>query len=259
MEAMKPLAGRAAIVTGAAEGPKASLGAAFARRLAADGASVVLADVRDCRPVVTDIEAAGGTAVAVAADVSKEASVKELVEAATREFGPVSILVNNAAIGSNTPPVALDDLSVETWDELMAVNVRGSFLCAKAVAPLMASRGYGKIVNIGSTTSQEGLALRLHYVVAKGAIATMTRALARELGPKGIRVNTLAPGFVMSRAVEQAMSQRPGLHKAVLAARSIPSDVCADDLLGTLSYLCGAASDAITGQFISVDCGAYFT
>jgi NAD(P)-dependent dehydrogenase (short-subunit alcohol dehydrogenase family) len=255
---MTALQGRVAVVTGAAEGPKASLGAAFARCLADAGAIVVACDKRDCGPVAAEIAGKGGQARAMTVDVSQEDSVRDMFAELATAFGRVDILVNNAAVGSNIPPVALRDLDVASWDEVMGVNVRGSFLCAKHVAPIMAVRNYGKIVNIGSTTSREGLPQRLHYVVAKGAIETMTRALARELGPSGIRINCLAPGLVMSRAIEQALSARPGLHEAVLSARSIHSDIEAADLLKTLIYLCSPDSDPVTGQFVAVDNGATF-
>jgi NAD(P)-dependent dehydrogenase (short-subunit alcohol dehydrogenase family) len=253
------LDGRVAVVTGAAQGQKASLGSLFAKHLAQEGATVVLADRQDCALVAAEISAAGGTAISVMADLSQEADVRHLFDQAVGAYGRLDILVNNAAVGSNIPPVPLADLDVGTWDQAMEVNVRGTFLCSKHAAPIMARNRYGKIVNIGSTTSREGLAQRLHYVVAKGAIETMTRALARELGASGIRVNTLAPGLVMSRAIEQAMAARPGLHQAVLSARSIPEDVAGADLLATLAYLCSPASDAVNGQYIAIDNGSYFT
>lgn len=256
---MERLAGRVAIVTGAAHGPKAAIGSVFAKALAAEGVSVVAADRNDTSSVVREIEAAGGTALALSVDVRDEASVKAMVAAAEQRFGRLDILVNNAVVGSNIPPIPLADLTVEAWDELMAVNARGPFLCAKAAAPIMRRQQYGKIINIGSTTMIEGLTHRLHYLAAKGAVMAMTRALARELGPDGIRVNTVAFGLIMNPAVEQSMKGRPGLHEHVLAARSIKQDVYAEELTGTLIYLASADSDAVTGQFIIVDKGAIFS
>jgi len=256
---MSVLGGRIAIVTGAAGGAKASLGSLFARRLARHGASIVLVDRQDCTPVAEEIIQDGGKALALTADISSEAEVRQVFEQADEIFGGVDILINNAAVGSNIPPVPLSELDTDTWDRTMAVNVRGTFLCSKVAAAIMARRGYGKIVNIGSTTSREGLSQRLHYVVSKGAIEAMTRSLARELGGQGIRVNTLAPGLVMSRAIEQAMAARPGLHQAVLAARCVHEDVVGEDLLESLVYLCSPASAALNGQFIAIDNGSYFT
>jgi NAD(P)-dependent dehydrogenase (short-subunit alcohol dehydrogenase family) len=255
---MQRLAGRVAIVTGAAHGPKASIGVTFAKALAAEGASVVVAARRDCSDVAAEIKAAGGNALALHVDVKEEPSIQEMVARTVEKFGRLDILVTNAAVGSNIPPIPLEKMAVEEWDELMRVNVRGPFLCAKAAAPVMRAQKYGKIINIGSTTMIEGLTERLHYVTAKGAILAMTRALARELGPDGIRVNTIAFGLIMSPAVEAAMKGRPGLHEHVLAARSIPADTYPADLAGTLVYLASADSDSVTGQFVIVDNGAMF-
>jgi NAD(P)-dependent dehydrogenase (short-subunit alcohol dehydrogenase family) len=253
------LKGKVAYITGAADGPKASLGAIFARGLAAAGVHVGLVDINSCATVVDEINASGGKAVAVRADVSSEEEVVRAFGELRAAIGEPTILVNNAAVGSNIPPVPVSSLAEEVWDKAMDVNVRGSFLCSKVASGMMAEAGYGKIVNIGSTVSRQSLDQRLHYVVAKGAIETMTRALAKELGKQGIRVNTLAPGFVMSRAVEKAMSERPGLHKQVLDARSIQQDIFAEDLTGTLLFLCAQASDPITGQYFSLDNGSFFT
>lgn len=253
------LAGRVAIVTGAAFGPKAALGSVFARRLGAEGAAVVVADIVDAEPVAAAIRADGGRAIAVRVDVTDEASVEAMAAAAVDRFGRVDILVNNAALGSNIPPVPIGALDVSEWDRVIAVVMRGSFLCAKAVAPRMARNGYGKIVNIGSTTMQDGLPNRLHYVSAKGGILAMTRALARELGGHGIRVNTLATGLVINPAVEEAYRSKPEVLRSVRSARSIQADITSADLTGPLIFLCSRDSDAITGQFVAVDNGAYFT
>jgi NAD(P)-dependent dehydrogenase (short-subunit alcohol dehydrogenase family) len=256
---MARLSGKVAIVTGAAAGPKAALGAVFAKAVAAEGAKVVLADARDCDSVAAEIAASGGSALPVLVDVRDETSVAAMIAATERKFGRLDILVNNAAIGSNIPPVAIEALGVDAWDELMAVNVRGTFLCTKAALPLMRKHGYGKIINLSSTTMLSGLSHRLHYVTSKGAVTAMTRAMARELGPSGIRVNSLAPGLVMNDSVAAAMAGRPGAHDYVLNARAIKKDVYAGDLIGTLIYLASPDSDAVTGQFLVVDNGGDYT
>jgi NAD(P)-dependent dehydrogenase (short-subunit alcohol dehydrogenase family) len=256
---MARLDGKVAIVTGAAAGPKAALGSVFAKALAAEGASVVLADARDCGPVAAEISESGGVAQALIVDVRDENSVAAMVAAAEQKFGRLDILVNNAAIGSNIPPVAIDDIAVDQWDDFMAVNVRGTFLCTKAAIPPMRKNGYGKIINLSSTTMLSGLSHRLHYVTSKGAITAMTRAMARELGPYGIRVNSLAPGLVMNDSVAAAMAGRPGAHDYVLNGRAIGKDVYADDLVGTLIYLASPDSDAVTGQFLVIDNGGDYT
>jgi NAD(P)-dependent dehydrogenase (short-subunit alcohol dehydrogenase family) len=256
---MGRLDGRVAIVTGAAHGDvRAALGSHFAKALAAEGAKVALADTKDCGSVVDEIAAAGGTATALRADVRDELSVKDMVSATVKRFGRLDILVNNAAVGSNIPPVSIGQLSIGDWDELMAVNVRGPFLCAKAAIPEMRRNGYGKIINVGSSTMVSGLPNRLHYVTAKGAILAMTRSMARELGPDGIRVNTIAYGLIMSPQSEHEFGEDPVRHKAYLAQRSMPVDMYPKDIVGTLVFLASADSDAMTGQFVNVDSGGVF-
>jgi len=256
---MPRLDGKVAIVTGAAPGPKAALGSVFAKALAAEGAKVVVADMKDCSAVASEIARQGGAAQAVAVDVRDAKSVAAMVEETEKTFGRLDILVNNAAIGSNIPPIAIEDIDVALWDEFMAVNVRGTFLCSKAAIAAMRRHDYGKIINLSSTTMLSGLSHRLHYVTTKGAIAAMTRSMARELGGFGIGVNSLAPGLVMNDSVAAAMAGRPGLHDFVLSTRSIKKDVFADELVGTLIYLASPESDAVTGQFLIVDNGGDYT
>lgn len=246
-------------MTGAAFGLKAALGSIFAQALAGEGAAVVAADIDDAESVAEAIRANGGRSCAVHVDVTDESSVKALVANTIERFGRLDILINNAARGSNIPPVPLGSLDVDEWDRVIAVCMRGSFLCAKAAAPAMALNHYGKIINIGSTTMQDGLPNRLHYVSAKGGILAMTRALARELGGQGIRVNTLATGLVMNPAVEEAYKSKPEVLRSIRSSRSIPDDITSADLIGPLIFLCSRESDAITGQFVAVDNGAYFT
>jgi NAD(P)-dependent dehydrogenase (short-subunit alcohol dehydrogenase family) len=256
---MPRLDGKVAIVTGAAPGPKAALGSVFAKALAAEGAKVVVADMKDCSAVASEIARQGGAAQAVAVDVRDAKSVAAMVAETEKTFGRLDILVNNAAIGSNIPPIAIEDIDVALWDEFMAVNVRGTFLCSKAAIAAMRRQSYGKIINLSSTTMLSGLSHRLHYVTTKGAIAAMTRSMARELGGFGIRVNSLAPGLVMNDSVAAAMAGRPGLHDFVLSTRAIKKDVFADELVGTLIYLASPESDAVTGQFLIVDNGGDYT
>jgi NAD(P)-dependent dehydrogenase (short-subunit alcohol dehydrogenase family) len=249
------LDGRVAIVTGAAYGERAAIGSFYAQALAPEGAKVTAADIKDCGSVVADITAAGGVAQSVFVDVREENSIAEIVAKTVERFGKLDILINNAAVGSNIPPVAIGDLSVAEWDNLMAVNVRGPFLCAKAAIPAMRRNGYGKIINVGSTTMMFGLTHRIHYVTAKGAILAMTRSLARELGPDGIRVNTIAYGLITSPAVEAEFKKNPARHEAILRTRAITQDVFPPDLVGTLIYLASNDSDLMTGQCIVVDAG----
>lgn len=253
------LEGKVAVVTGAAAGPKAALGSVFALGLAAEGAKLVVADIKDCGAVADAIAARNGMAHPVIVDVRDEESVAALMAETEKRFGRLDILVNNAAIGSNTPPIAIEDLPVALWDDVMAVNIRGTFNCTKAAIPLMRRNNYGKIINLGSSTMRNGFSHRLHYVASKGAIAAMTRSLAKELGAYGIRVNTLVPGLVMNESVAAGLAGKPGTREAVLNARSIKAELFAEQLLGTLIYLASPESDAVTGQFHVVDNGSDFT
>ncbi len=252
---MGRLDGRVAIVTGAAHGERAALGVAFAKALAGEGARVACADIRDPASLVAEIEADGGEALAVSTDVSSEEACREMVRRTVERFGGLDILVNNAAVGSNIAPVRIEDLSVQAWDHLMGVNVRGAFLCVKAALPEMRRAGYGKIINIGSTTMVSGLAERLHYVTAKGAILAMTRSLARELGPHGIRVNTFSYGMVISQLNEAEIAADAAMEQRIVGGRSMHVHTRAEDLTGALIFLAAADSDHMTGQCLVVDAG----
>ena len=253
---MGRLENRVAIVTGAAHGERAALGSHFAKALAAEGAKVAVADLKDCASIASEIESAGGEALGIRADVRDEQSVAAMVQATVKRFGRLDILVNNAAIGSNTPPVPVLQLGVSAWDELYAVNVRGPFLCVKAALPQMRRQKYGKIVNIGSQTMYLGLPNRLHYVSAKGAIMAMTRSLARELAPDGICVNTLAYGMISNPMTELEMERNPAHKARVFGPRMMQVHVRAEDIAGGLVFLASPESDRMTGQCLMIDPGS---
>ncbi|MBI3091973.1 MAG: glucose 1-dehydrogenase [Candidatus Tectomicrobia bacterium] len=244
------LQGKVAIVTGAAGG----IGQAYAKALAAAGASVVVADIKDGGATVAAITAAGGLALALACDVSDETSSQAMVRQAVDHFGGVDVLVNNAAMFAGVAVKPFDLISVEEWDHMMAVNVRGTFLCCRAVVPAMRERGKGKIINVSSSTILYGTPLLLHYVTSKGAVMALTRALAREVGRWNICVNSIAPGITLSDAVKE----HPRMAKwdaAVVQSRCIRRSEFPEDLTGTILYLASDASDFVTGQFITVDGG----
>jgi NAD(P)-dependent dehydrogenase (short-subunit alcohol dehydrogenase family) len=251
------LDGRSAIVTGGAKG----IGRHYSQALAAEGARVMIADIADGTALAGDIAARHGhNAVASATfDVSEEEAVRRVVAQTLERFGKIDILVNNAALFAPLPPVACTDIDVALWDRVMAVNVRGPFLMVKHVAPHMAAQGYGKIINIGSGTAYKGLASMLHYVTSKGAITAFTRALSRELGDQGIRVNTLAPGLVMSDTILENRAHIERARDRVVQSRALRRDELPEDLLGALVFLASAESDFITGQTIAVDGGSINT
>ena len=251
---MARLAGRTAIVTGGAKG----IGAHYSRALAAEGARVMIADIADGRELAQEIAAEHGANSVTSAivDVGDETSVKALVAATMERFGRIDVLVNNAALFAPLQETKCTEIDADLWDQVMAVNLRGPFLMVKHVAPHMTAQGYGKIINIGSGTAFRGIPLMLHYVTSKGGIMALTRALARELGEHGIRVNTLAPGFTLSDTV---MSENPGhvnsARDRAVASRSLRRDQHPQDLLGALIFLASAESDFVTGQTMMVDGG----
>jgi NAD(P)-dependent dehydrogenase (short-subunit alcohol dehydrogenase family) len=251
---MSRLSGRTAIVTGGAKG----IGRHYSRALAAEGARVMIADIADGTQLAQEIAAEyGANSVASAiTDVSDEHAVKALVAATMERFGRIDVLVNNAALFAPLQETKCTEIDADLWDKVMAVNLRGPFLMVKHVAPHMTAQGYGKIINIGSGTAYRGVPWMLHYVTTKGGIMAMTRALARELGEHGIRVNTLAPGFTMSDTV---IAENPGhvstARERAVQSRSLRRDEQPQDLLGALVFLSSADSDFITGQTIAVDGG----
>lgn len=250
---MMRLEGRVAVVTGAAQG----LGDAFARALAAQGAKVVVSDVNEQAgaSVVEAVRASGAEAEFVRCDVSDRTSVRALVDEATRRFGHIDVFVSNAAIFSGLSLTGIDDIAVEEWDRVMAVNVRGPFLCAQTVLPGMRARGYGRIINVASATVFKGTTGFLHYVTSKGAVVAMTRSLAREAGAAGVCVNALAPGLVLSQGVLENPAMRDALTPGVVAGRAIRREQVPDDLLGALVYLASEESRFMTGQVLVVDGG----
>jgi 3-oxoacyl-[acyl-carrier protein] reductase len=240
------------VVTGAAKG----LGRAYALALAGAGYAVAAADVLDASPVAAEIESAGGVALSLAVDVSDASATEEMARAVLERFGRIDALVNNAAIFTSIVKRPFDELTVEEWDRMFAVNVRGTWLCARAVAPAMKARRRGKIVNVSSMTVASGIPLFLHYVASKGAIVALTRALARELGEWGIAVNALSPDYVPHDPDYDA--RQPEMAGLIAAQRCFRRDATAADLVGTLLYLVGPGSDFVTGQDFWVNGGRLF-
>jgi NAD(P)-dependent dehydrogenase (short-subunit alcohol dehydrogenase family) len=244
------LSGRVAIVTGGAR----HIGARYARKLAEEGAAVVVADVLDGEPVANEIRSNGGKALALTVDVSSEADTNRMAAEAVTAFGRIDILVNNAAIFINIQRHPFYEISAEEWDRVSAVNIKGPFLCAKAVFPQMKKQKSGKIINISSSTVYWGTPNFLHYVASKAALIGMTRSLAREVGEFNICVNAIAPGLVE----HEGQNAPKALTELQLKERSIKRLQTPEDLLGTLVFLCSSDSDFMTGQTIVLDGGSIF-
>jgi 3-oxoacyl-[acyl-carrier protein] reductase len=239
------LDGKVAIVTGGGRG----IGARYCRGLA------LVADINEAgaRQVAGEV---GGTATRV--DVADEQSVRAMVDFTLTAHGRVDILINNAAIFTELvqPRKAFDEIPIEEWDRVMDVNVRGSWLCACAVAPHFRRQRSGVIINISSGTIYSGTAGFAHYVTSKAAVWGMARVLARELGPFGVRVNAITPGLTSSEMVQETYPSElltARAHERVFQREQQP-----EDLVGTMVFLCSDASAFITGQTFNVDGGAHF-
>ncbi|MEM7327477.1 MAG: SDR family oxidoreductase [Pseudomonadota bacterium] len=249
---MGRLTGKTAIVTGAAQG----IGRAYAESLASEGANVVVSDIADPSAAVDAIKAAGGQALGVTADVTSSESLQAMVQSAEASFGPVEILVNNAAVFASITLKPFTQISEDEWDMVMRVNVRGPFQAAKAVLPSMQKVGRGKIINVSSGTALRGAPMFLHYVSSKGAIIAQTRALSREVAKDNVHVNTLVVGLTESEGVKEH-AQLLGAAKApTIAMRAIQREMVPEDLLGALLFLASEDSDFVTGQSINIDGGA---
>ena len=230
------------------------IGKAYALGFAKEGAKVALPDIASADHVVKAIRDAGGTAISMACDVSNEQSVKAMVDETVNQFGTVDILINNAAYFMSVWKGPFWEMTVEEFDKAMAVNVRGSWLCAKAVVPHMQKQEKGKIVNISSNVALTGNPNYIHYVTSKGALIAMTRAMARELGDWNICVNTVSPGFV----VTEGRQVDPEYEKTRAQQRSIKRTQVENDLVGTVLFLSSPESDFMTGQLLNVDGGFHF-
>jgi NAD(P)-dependent dehydrogenase (short-subunit alcohol dehydrogenase family) len=226
----------------------------YALAFAKEGAKVSLPDITSADPVVKAIRDMGGTAISMKCDVTDEKSVKAMVDETVNQFGTVDVLINNAAYFMTVWKGPFWEMTVDEFDKAMAVNVRGSWLCAKAAVPYMQKQKQGKIVNISSNVALTGNPNYIHYVTSKGAIIAMTRAMARELGDWNICVNTVTPGFV----VTEGRQVDPEYEKIRAQQRSIKRSQVETDLVGTVLFLSSPESDFMTGQLLNVDGGFQF-
>jgi NAD(P)-dependent dehydrogenase (short-subunit alcohol dehydrogenase family) len=248
---MGRLDGQVAIVTGGAQG----IGRAIAEALAREGARIVVADLRGAEEAAA---ALGGEALGLRVDVASEADAAELARATLQRFGRIDVLVNNAGIYTSLVPQPFEQIDPAEWRQVMDVNVLGMFLCCREVMPAMKEQGAGRIVNIASGTPFKGVPFLLHYVVSKGAVVALTRALAKEVGGAGVLVNTVAPGFTMSDGVLANPVQVEQLQEVSVKARVLQRDQVPEDIVGAVVFFCGPESAFVTGQALVVDGGAYF-
>jgi NAD(P)-dependent dehydrogenase (short-subunit alcohol dehydrogenase family) len=247
-------AGKVAIITGAGTG----IGLAIAERLAGEGAVVVLADIADAAAQARKVQASGARAQAFKVDVADEDSVRAMVERTMADFGRIDILVNSAAIASTIQLRPFEEISVAEWRRMQDVNAMGPFLCARAVAPHMRRQQSGRIVNITSGTAFKGVPFMLDYVASKGALMTMTRSLARELGPAFITVNAVSPGYTLSQGNLDNKEFLASYRDAAIASRALPRDGWPADIVGAVAFLASDDASFISGQILAVDGGSVY-
>jgi NAD(P)-dependent dehydrogenase (short-subunit alcohol dehydrogenase family) len=246
------LKGKVAIITGGARG----LGKAYALGLAEEGARIVISDILDTTKVKLEIEQKGGEALSLYTDVAEEESTKEMARKTIERFGRIDILINNAAIFASLGKKPFYEISSEEWDQVLGINLKGTFLCCKAVYPQMKKQGKGKIINVSSSTFFTGVPYFIHYVASKGGIIALTRALAREVGNDGICVNAISPGLTVSEAVRGNPMYPEDYLRVATKGRCFKRDEIPEDLTGTIVFLASDESDFITGQTIVVDGGS---
>lgn len=239
------LSGKVAIVTGSARG----IGREIALRLAEAGAIVVVSDVADAEPVAEEIRKAGGQSLAVMTDVTSASDVSGLAEKATEKFGRIDILVNNAGIARDQ---LLMRMSEEDWEAVLNVNLKSVFLCSRAVLRHMVRQRWGRIISISSIVGIVGNPGQANYASAKAGIIGFTKTLAREVGSRGITVNAIAPGFIVSKMTEQlSEEQRQEMQKRIpLGFLGTPRDVAE-----AVAFLASEEARYITGQVLGVDGG----
>lgn len=242
------------VITGGARG----IGRAIAERFASDGSAVVIADVSGAAEAAAALAESGASAIGVTCDISDPQSCKDMAAQALAAFGRIDTLVNNAGLYSALKLTNFDEITSEEWQRVLNVNVMGQALVTAAVLPAMQAQGAGAIINMSSGTPFKGVPYLLHYVASKGAINAMTKALAKELGGDGIRVNGVAPGFTMSDGVKANPHQIEKLQDISQKARVIARDQLPEDVVGAVAFLASQDAAFMTGQTLVVDGGAYF-
>lgn len=248
------LAGRTILVTGAARG----LGRAIAEACAGHGASLVLADILEAEGAraVEAVRQGGGSARFVPVDLADPQSISALAGDIAGREGTLHGLVNNGAIATGIGGKGFDEIEIETWDHVMQVNVRGTWLMTRACVPLLEKSGSGRIVSIASDTALWGAPKLLSYVASKGAVISMSRSLARELGPRGIGITAVAPGILTTESTEYVPPER---HAHYENNRAVPGRQDPEDITETIGFLLSEGALALTGQVLPVNAGFVFT
>lgn len=244
------LAGQTALVTGAGRG----IGAAIARQLAVAGCDVALVDIDPdggMGPLAQELRASGRRAIALALDVSSMAAAEESIAAVLREFGRLDILVCNAGI---TRDAMIWKMTEQAWDEVMAVNLKGCFTCCRAVAPVLRGQRRGRIVTIASINGFRGKVGQANYAASKAGVMALTKSLARELGPSGVTVNCVAPGFIRSTMTARLPAE---IISAAIAETALGRLGEPEDVARVVAFLCSDGARHITGEVIKVDGGQY--
>ena len=242
------LEGRVALVTGSSRG----IGEVIARRLARAGAKVAVnhhTGIEAASRVVAGIEASGGEAFAMRGDVSQEDQVDAMVKEVAQRWERLDILVNNAGI---TRDKLLLRMTADEWDEVIKVNLRGAYLCSRAVLPQMMRQRHGRIINISSVVGTSGNPGQVNYAAAKAGLIGLTKALAREMATRNITVNALAPGYISTAMVEQLPDE---VQKAILNRIPMARFGAPEDVAEAVTFLCTPGAGYITGQVIGVDGG----
>jgi NAD(P)-dependent dehydrogenase (short-subunit alcohol dehydrogenase family) len=245
---------RVAIVTGGSTG----IGFAIARRLAEEGAAVIIADIKGAAEAAASLSGSNRQVAAVETDVASEDSVAHLVSSTLDRLGRIDILVNNAAVSATLALTAFEKLTVAEWRHVLDVNTIGTFLCCRAVAAHMRARKSGRIVNIASGTAFKGAPFLLHYVASKGAVISMTRSLARELGSDNVTVNAVSPGYTLSEGNLGNPDFLAAHRQAAIAGRVLQRDAYPEDLVGAVAFLASDDAAFMSGQILAVDGGSVF-
>lgn len=246
------MSGQTAIVTGAAYG----IGFAAARRFAQEGAAVVIADIKGYEEAAAALASEGHDVVGIHADVTSDESVDSLVQTVMGRYGGIDVLVNNAAISAELRPAPFEKSDVEQWRRIFDVNVFGVFRLCRAISPHMRAAKSGCIINVASGTAFKGAAGMLHYIASKGAIITMTRSLANELGTDNIRVNAVSPGFTITESVQSAPDLQAAYSAAAIPTRFLKRDALAPDVANVIYFLASDDAAFVTGQVIAADGGS---